>query len=954
MHKHESHQWLDPSAEIRQLANETKNASQTATNAFAANLTPVADPQARLVGYATSFFNGGQFRSGRIVDGVAPANAYIVDFGDGKTPSVALPLSTTSANVLGATAINTYAPDTQVLVFIPSALAHPMIIGAIPDAANIGKECVSDVISLASRWNSDEGHKRYTQMLDNGKIACWSGWKPFDGTHASEWGATTTTGLRVTLDDFLVQMAVNEFCGVFGFYHDQLLRISGYNFQHWTAGHERDAYMDHAEYNDTQGYSPYPWEAVGMLKPNNEVIKEYTPDDYIPASGSPYYSNWENIYENLQPFHRTQKFYGYYGQGNRTVVCAPSDKPTWWAYKFDGLGKPNKPYETQITNNWTEKVKSGKSDAKGAAPDEPDQPENAPIGLAEDNTALDGRRFIASAKGITLAKRMLLPVPVRLRRPENGKGDTEENYKAAGKHGGGKEHTITGDVETTATDCPHIQRAAGILDLHAYLFNYVGLHPFHWHAKDYKTWEQSELQHAQYNMKVPQYSHLKSNMYLPQPDATKNPLNLDHRYRNQKFYETESFISLLEDGAVVIGDGYGAEIRMCAGSITISAPGDVWLKPGKNAQVWAGRDCIVRANGSVDLSTTEKSVRIKAEKNVMILAGNDSATSGSGGVLIESRGKTIEYDFEKAGDAVDFSGVVLRAPESNVVGMAHHIYMRSGGGGSKIKPGNITLDAGKGDQELVTKANKIFNYVGKNGEISNFFGIATADSFSPQVAHYFSKDTVLLSGFLYASKQIFSGAGLIADGPIFGNGALVADTDVSFPCTGDCEKEMKKAKEKLNDYIYTALPNAARDFHDVYLANLWYGEKRAGNNKTLNTAEFSFRTQTEYRIDEDFKLFEDRWQQYARIADREVDTWTEKPVVTGGGLDTWPFPGKAKLIDEPVFYAQDFNFVEFDGDGFRDKDRGSGSGDLAEAYKTPKFGDSKDPLTLNSNYTIIK
>jgi hypothetical protein len=38
---------------------------------------------------------------------------------------------------------------------------------------------------------------------------------------------------------------------------------------------------------------------------------------------------------------------------------------------------------------------------------------------------------------------------------------------------------------------------------------------------------------------------------------------------------------------------------------------------------------------------------------------------------------------------------VLRAPESNVVGMAHQIYMRSGGGGSNIKPGNITLDANR-------------------------------------------------------------------------------------------------------------------------------------------------------------------------------------------------------------------------------------------------------------------
>jgi hypothetical protein len=34
---------------------------------------------------------------------------------------------------------------------------------------------------------------------------------------------------------------------------------------------------------------------------------------------------------------------------------------------------------------------------------------------------------------------------------------------------------------------------------------------------------------------------------------------IDHRYNEQKFYETESFISLLEDGSVVIGDGYGSD-----------------------------------------------------------------------------------------------------------------------------------------------------------------------------------------------------------------------------------------------------------------------------------------------------------------------------------------------------------------------------------------------------------
>ena len=951
-HKQESPQWLDPTADTRYLGLETKHGSQTATAAHSANLTPSSDMLGRMVAYATSLANNstGNLCVGRIVDGIVSANGYRVELPTGSTARVATALTHTSANILGASSIQMYAPDTKVLVYLGgNAGDQAVILGAIPDAANTGKDCVRDAISLASRWNSDESQKRYLRMQDNGKFSCWSAWKPFDGTTANEWGAATTTGMRVTLDDFLVQMAVNEFCGVFGFYHDQLLRVSGYNFQHWTAGHERDAYMDQAEYNDTQGYSPYPWEAVGMLKPGNDMIQVYKRESFMYPAGRPYYSNWENKYESQQPFHRTQKFYGYYGQGNRTIVCAPSQNPTWWAYKFNGKGDPAPPFETNVANNWTTPVTANPGPAKPKVPTEIDQPENAPIGLSEDNTSLDGRRFIASAKGITLAKRMLLPVPVRLRRPEDGNGDdADTNYKAAGKYGSGNEHTITGDIQTTG-EYPHLQRASCILDLHAYLFNYAGLHPFHWHAKDYKTWEQSELQHAHYNCKVPEYATLKSKMYLPQPTPI-DPLDLDHRYKAQKFYETESFISLLEDGAVVIGDGYGAEIRMCAGSITISAPGDVWLKPGKNAQVWAGRDCIVRANGSVDVSTTEKNVRIKSEKNVLILAGNDSSETGSGGVLIESRGKTIEYDFDKAGDEVNFSGVVMRAPESNVVGMAHHIYMRSGGGGSKIKPGNITLDAGKGTETLVTKSNKIFNYVGKNGEISNFFG--TADAGQPQVAHWFSKDSVILSGMLYVSKYAFAGKGILADGFIYGNGPLIADTNVAFPCTGDCENEMNKARDQLNDYVYNALPHVARDFHELYLDQLWYGDKRAGNNKVLDTAEFSFRTDKEYRVP-DFELFEDRWQQYARIADKTVDTWTEKPVISASG-PTWPFPGQSKLTTEPVFHRQDFSLAEFNGEGFRDKDRNSGSGDLADPYKTPKFEAEKPPVILNGQYTIIK
>lgn len=939
----------DSSLGVRVLADATKNGSQTASSDWGANLSPSADPRARYAAFLTSINNEGHVCIGDIIDGTAEANCYRVSVERLRSVVIGVALTSTSQSPLGVTEINSYIPGTRVLVFIHDNSSVGFILGAIPPAASTGKESVHDSITQASRERVDEAHKRYLKMEDGGFIPNCSTWRPIDATQASEWGGISTTGLKVTLDDFMVQMAVNEFTGVYGFYHDQLLRVGGYNFQLWTAGHERDAFMDEGEYNDIQGYSPYPWEAMGVLKTGTEIVQEYDPETTMMPKGRPYYAHWENKYDTQQPFHRTQKFYGYYGQGGRTVVCAPPKDVEYWTYEPVSSANSPDPYESSVQNKRSANTSAQKGSAKTQAP----PITQSPIGLAEDNTGLDGRRFIASAKGITLAKRMLLPVPTRIRRPEDGTGDrTDDDYRAAGKEGlgDGKEHTITGDIGTSG-DHPHMQRASGILDLHAYLFNYAGLHPFHWHYKDYKTWEQSELTHAEYNHKVPDYTALKGSMYLPQPEKAGQQIEIDHRYKSQDFYETESFISLLEDGAVVIGDGYGAEIRMCAGSITISAPGDVWFKPGKSAQIWAGKDCIVRANGAVDISTSKKDIRIKAEQNVLVLAGN--AETGSGGVLIESRSKSKEYDFKEPGEAINFGGVILRAPESNVVGVANNVYLRSGGGNNKIKAGTITLDAGNGETSIVTKSNKIFNYVGKNGEIMNFFGVA--DAGKPQVAHYFAKDTVMLSGELFTSKHVFAGKGVLADGFIYGNGPLISDTQAIYPCTGECESTIKDAISKLNEYVRQILPNVARDFYDVYLDKLWYGDNKAGNDTVLNEMGFSFRTDKQYFPDSatTFQLFEDRWQQMSRLAGQTMDTWEERAVTAGtGSVETWPFPGKEKFEDPKGFFIQDFSMIENSGGNLRDKDRNSGGGDLAPEYKDPQFK-STEQKSIVEGYTII-
>lgn len=937
----------DTGQQVRIVQNNTQFGARGASASFGAQTTPVADPNMRLVGYKTGFQDAGRVVRGWIMDGTPLANAYRVHLEKGNLPIIATAISGVSQGLIGATAINTYMPGTSVLVMLHNTDNSGYILGAIADILNAGENAVHPYITQVSRKRVDDCHKKHIKQQRANNIADWSGWRPYDGTLTSEWGAVTTTGLKITLDDFMAQMAVNEFCGVYGFYHDSMLRVAGYNMQVWTAGSERHAYMDQAEYNDISGYAAYPWEAMGALKPDTDIVKTFSPDTYQhPTEGKPYYSFWENKNDLQQPYHRTQSFRGYLGQGGRSVVHAPPKDVDLWTYKKSAAAEKGRIYDSTIKTTLGDPPKAGNDGDK----ENTEMQEKPAIGLHEDNVGLDGRRFIGSAKGIVLSKRMLLPMPTRIRPPEDREGDdAETNYKASSHKGAGPEHKITGDFKTSG-DHPNLQRASGLLDLHGYLFNYAGFHPFHWHAKDYKTWEQSALQYAEYNHRVPDYSTLQEKMYLP--EVTPKEIEIDHRYKTQKFYETESFISLLEDGSVVIGDGYGAEIKMSGGCLTLSAPGDVWIKSGRHSQLWAGGDCILRANEGVDISTTEKHVRIKSERNVMILAGNDESTPG--GVLIESRATSPTYDFDRCGDDVKFGGIVLRAPKSEVVGLGKNIYLRTGGGGSSIPPGNITLDAGKGEADIVTKSSNVYQYVGQNGQIMQFFRASADDD--TKKANLFSQDLTLLCGPVGTDRDFITNGNILANGSVFcTKGHIFTEvaargTQFVAPCDGECQSQVQQGIDIFKELIDTVLPNIGDTVDEQMLEQLWYNEQRPGNAKLIDKMEFSFRTDEQYKIP-DFLLYEDRWQQMARLYGSVPKKWTEKAVTNSTCGKTWPFPGGKWLDEEQAFATQDFTIVEKSGDGLRDKDRGA-PGTLNDPYANPQFKDDQKKK-INGEYPIV-
>jgi len=926
----------------RQVENDTAFASPWATSAFAAQLRPVADPNGVMPAWRLGFHNTSRLVFGVIMDGTPIANCYRVHVDKGHAPIVATACSHGSAATMGATAINTYTPGTPVIVMIDEKSDIGYILGGAPSVLDLGRRGYHDYISQAARKRVDELHKKHIKQLNGGQIVDYSAWRPIDSTLAAEWGATTSTGLRVTLDDFMVQMGVSEFCGVYGFYHDQLLRLTGVNMQVWTAGSERDAFMDQAECNDTTGYAPYPWEAVGVLTPGTETVEEYSTKTYLCPSQKPYYAHWENKNEYQQPYHRTQIFWGYLGQGGRSIVQAPPAGVSRWTYEPGPNGTGEKPYEGAPGNNY------GDLACESGPDKEQEHKEQPSFGLHEDNVGLDGRRFIASAKGIVLAKRILLPMPQRLKRPDSPDGDTDENYKFSGQHGSGEAHKITGDVRPTDEDWPNLQRAAAVLDLHGYLFNYAGVHPFYWHAKDYKTWEQSELEkttQAQANQKVPEFTELTTSMFLKAPTAKK--WKIDHRYDEQEYYETESFISLLEDGGIVIGDGYGGEIRMTGGSIFISAPGDVWLKSGRNTNVWAGADYSLRAHNSVDVSTTNDSIRMKSEKHFMLLAGNSEQ---EGGMLIESRAPSRAYDFTNCGDDVKFGGVVLRARNSTVAAVGESVYLGTPEGAGD---GKILLDAARGTRPIVTSSDSVYNYV-KNA-VYHAFGTGKADE-KPDKSNYFTKTESLCCGNLSCEQNIFSDGYLmskkdiyVAEGHIFTSRAQRLDLRVG-PLEGNGAATVSSAIDQVTELVINEIPSAVQGNADGN-KQTHFGARQIGDKSVQERLAFSFRTDAQYKV-ANFLVYEDRWQQMAGISGKTVRYWEEKSVKAFSGCsETYPFPGKKWLADEDAYVYQELNIAEFASGGFRDVDRGAAPG-LAGAYSTPQFR-ANEKVKLNGNYPII-
>jgi hypothetical protein len=394
-----------------------------------------------------------------------------------------------------------------------------------------------------------------------------------------------------------------------------------------------------------------------------------------------------------------------------------------------------------------------------------------------------------------------------------------------------------------------------------------------------------------------------------------------------------SYFKILPDGTIIIAGPNGEEIRMVGGSIEISCPGDIQLRPGRNLISLAGRSTCLRAKQDIDIASSDADVRIKAEKDTLILAGN----SGSGTLIIENKSSNAQ-------------GVILKSAGPVNLLAEQEVYVRSGAGGDAR---NIVLDAGGsspgsiamyGDTISSFVARGIFDHFGGSGDGGSGWSSTTSNIFTDNSTVFgsplYSKGTMACLGYVICRNHIISTEGHVATAEAKKYDGFVGDLDTDAG-QDDGETFAQKADAEL-EQITQAVEDASSQSTQLYQAVVqtqFKDPNRIGDSDPAGgwgRYAFYFKSTAGYKAG-GFTLYETRWQQRDRLFGGGSKTWAENPVAYLEE-DTYPYPGKEAWADNSTLREVDLEFYDLKpDDSIKDgKNRG------AENFNTP-----------DGNYKII-
>jgi len=861
-------------------------------------------------------------RVGKVLLAFPYIHCYKIQLSGRQGTVVATALSRGSSNPLGVRVSDVIPPNSNVLIWYPNASTMAYILAVLPAPTLSDSFNPSEML----QQGGNSGVKKVEAYRNIPKVASvahnWvpqSCGRPMDGT-IGEYVRMSETGIGLLIDSFQAYLRVNESCGLWLNYFDSYAKLSALSMQIQSYCEHVFQQYDEGELFSMRGYATYPWEAAGTYAPGETISKNNNVEAVQMDRDFPFAIEDLEDFSTV-PVYRMTDYTGYLGQGfNRTLV---------------------RPAKTSGVRKMT------------------DAEADKDIGLFQELLALDGGYSVRSAKQILFAKYPLIPNPRRKRQVEDAQGDDlkeDNNYRFSGLYGNGEEHKVREWQDSGITDIPNMLRAAGVMDMLVRHFNWKSTHPFYYHQKDYTYPDEGSNDSQLTDVKF-----YRGNMNSSYVEIAPKSLTIDNRYQNVNYYNTASFITLAEDGSVVIADGYGSQITMGGGQIRLEAGGDVMLMSGARV-VTLANEAIIRAKGSIDLSSSEKDVRLKAENNMQLLAGN----SGEGGMLLESKGEGSAQVYKQMiGEEVNAAGITLLSRGGSINTIAKTTYMRTGvDAGNPESSGEFIIDCANGRSSMVSYAasHVFFNSQG----LGIYHSPVGQDDVSIDESHYFGPNFSKIHGPTVMDKDvcIVKEGNLGVDKSIYTKGNVIALKQMAclkgIQGIGDSSKnnipddvnkfieEYQQASDQVNE-------QGTPQFEAYFTNNVWQ-EDQPGNSSLLgNDIGFSYRDDSDqggevysYQADK-FFLLEPRWQQLERMGfvQGSGETWTENPVQYQG-KELYPWPGKANWVEGETLlgYSDSNTFLLFGSDG-KAKGREANQSD----YEQPQFKSWKKQV-CDGNYKL--
>jgi hypothetical protein len=841
-------------------------------------------------------------RVGRVLIALPYVHCYKVQLTGRQGVCIATAASRGSHTPLGVKTGEVIPPNSPVLIWKPNASGLAYILCVLPTPTMSDDYNPSDMI----QQGGNSGVKKVEAYRNIPRSSAMAhGWvsqscgRPMDGT-IGEYVRMSETGIGLLIDSFQTYLRVNEACGIWFNYFDNYAKLAGLSLNIMSYCEHNLQYYDEGELFALKGHATYPWEATGMYAPEEKFSKTNDAQDVQLDKQFPF--ALEDVEDPSQtPVYRLTEYTGYLGQGyNRSLMCPAQE--------------------------------SGKRLMTAA--DDPD------TGLFNEMLTLDGAYGLRSAKEISFVKYPLIPNPRRKRQVEDAQGDDYSegnNYKFSGRFGdGGYEHKVqdwTGEGEY-----PNLLRPAGVLELLTRHYNWKSTHGFYYHEKDYVYPDEGTT-----NSPLTDVQFYRGKMAEAYVSLEPVPLKIDSRYNDVNYYKTMSFFTLTEDGSIVLGDGYGSQIIMGGGQIRLEASGDLMLLSGSRV-VTLSKEAIIRAKDSVDISSSDKDVRLKAENNMQLLAGN----GGTGGMLLQSKGEGFIQDYEqRIGEDVISSGITLLSKGGSVNMLTKTAYFRTGiDEGNPESTGDFVLDVANGRSSFVSYA---LGHMHFNTQGMGLWHSPSGQDINITESNFFGPDFAKIHGpaILERDVCVTRGGSLGVDGGVYAMGSIIAVQQLAcaggFSGFGDSSangipEAISNFITEFDEFATTVTEFGTPLFNGYFTEYVW--QRKAPGDTTLlaNELDFSYRDLSNqgqaYGYDANkFYMLETRWQQLGRMGMVESgEAWTEK-IVNYQGSELYPWPGKINWADGTTFmqYGTDDQYLLFDQDKAKPREANQGS------YEMPVF-----------------